>query len=150
MQFSLCLLAVDCQSHQKMASDDTQHCQHEMLYQKINSSNVPLYVLGPVKNDAGHLSCITKVDLPAHLRYMSKIKRDGEMMDNEEIHYPVNYGEICLAKMPSIGYFRVKCLESHHDGDGFLMVYAIDFGMVCQIEAHTLRVRFHILHSIII
>lgn len=124
---------------------DERYCQHDMLHQKIVASNVDLVVLGPVENDPGHLSCITKIDVPAHMRMVRKIQQDCKVFDAEKVLRPFK-GEICLAKMPERGgYIRCKCLEdgSQLDGDDDLMVYAIDYGAVCRVPAHTLRVRLY-------
>lgn len=114
-----------------------RYCEHDLKYQIITSTNVNLVVLGPVHNDPGHLSCIAKDDLQTHMRHVGEIGayREG---DNEEVHHPSN-GEICLAKMPENGYIRIKCLENNFDGQDIL-VYSIDYGFVCHVAAHTVRV----------
>lgn len=126
-------------------SVEDRYCQHDMLYQKIDASNVDLVVLGPIANDPCHLSCITKIDLPAHQRWVNKIENDNDVyLDQGEVHHPVK-GEICLAKIENRGgYCRCKCLDDGSVGDLNKLVYAIDYGFVCRARVNTFRVSYMI------
>lgn len=125
-------------------SNEGRFCQHDMLYQTIFGTNVDLVVLGPVENDSGYLSCVTKIDLPAHLRFVQKIQQETMMMEMDPVHCPEN-GEICLVQHPELGFLRCKCLRNDV-GAELVLVYAIDYGVVCYLPAKKCRVIHMIIY----
>lgn len=118
--------------------DATRYCQHRMLHQKVNGTDVQLLVLGTIENDPGHITCVTKVDAPAYLRLLDQMEELCEALE-DTVYYPLE-GEICLTKLNGFGYVRSKFLRVNFDGS--LLMFSVYFGVTFHAQGQNVRVIY--------